>query len=74
MNVIARLFGRGAPPLSQFRPRIVIFGVGGGGGNALDTMIRTRMAGVEFVAANTDAQALSQNLAPQRIQMGRFEH
>lgn len=50
--------------------KIKVIGVGGGGGNALNTMIRSRLAGVEFVAINTDAQALEHNLAPQKVQLG----
>jgi cell division GTPase FtsZ len=42
--------------------RIVVFGVGGGGGNAVNTMINARLDGVEFVCANTDCQALDANL------------
>jgi len=49
---------------------IKVFGVGGGGGNAINTMIEQGLQGVEFIAANTDAQALSRNLAPLKIQLG----
>ncbi|MBW2389592.1 MAG: hypothetical protein JRG89_14310, partial [Deltaproteobacteria bacterium] len=49
---------------------IKVVGVGGGGGNALNTMMRSGLGGVEFVAANTDAQALKHNLAPTKIQLG----
>ena len=49
---------------------IKVFGVGGGGGNAINTMIEQGLQGVEFIAANTDAQALSRSLAPLKIQMG----
>lgn len=55
---------------SQMRPRIVVFGVGGGGTNAINNMIRSGLEGVDFVAANTDAQALAGNLAPQKLQLG----
>ncbi|RMD82332.1 MAG: cell division protein FtsZ [Candidatus Dadabacteria bacterium] len=50
--------------------RIVVIGVGGGGGNAINTMIHAGLSGVDFVAANTDAQALSINSAPIKIQLG----
>jgi len=50
--------------------RIVVIGVGGGGGNAVNTMIEAQLTGVDFVAANTDAQALSVNLSPIKIQLG----
>ena len=50
--------------------RIKVVGVGGSGGNALNTMIQSGLDGVEFIAANTDAQALESNLAPTRIQLG----
>ena len=49
---------------------IKVIGVGGAGGNAVDHMIRNGVAGVEFIAANTDAQALSRGLARQQIQLG----
>lgn len=52
------------------RPRIVVFGVGGAGQNAISHMIRLGVDGIEFVSANTDAQALSNNLAPTKIQLG----
>ncbi len=50
--------------------RIVVIGVGGGGCNAVNTMIRARVQGVEFIAANTDAQALKTSLAPRKLQIG----
>ncbi len=50
--------------------RIVVIGVGGGGGNAVNTMITAHLDGVEFVCANTDCQALDANLAPMKIQLG----
>jgi cell division protein FtsZ len=50
--------------------RIVVVGVGGGGGNAVNTMIRGGLSGVDFISANTDAQALGVNLAPNKIQLG----
>jgi len=52
------------------RAKIKVLGVGGAGGNALDTMIRAKLGGVEFVAANTDAQALEHKLAPVKLQLG----
>ncbi len=50
--------------------RIKVVGVGGGGGNAVNTMIDAGLPGVEFIAANTDAQALRVNLAPIKVQLG----
>ncbi|MEM6289607.1 MAG: cell division protein FtsZ [Myxococcota bacterium] len=50
--------------------RIKVIGVGGAGGNAVNTMIAHHVEGVEFLAANTDVQALEKNLAPTRIQLG----
>jgi cell division protein FtsZ len=50
--------------------KIKVIGVGGGGGNAVNTMIRSQVAGVEFIAANTDAQALRRSAAPMKIQLG----
>jgi cell division protein FtsZ len=58
------------PNFSDLKPRITVFGVGGAGGNAVNNMIESRLEGVEFVVANTDAQALIQNSAQRRIQMG----
>jgi cell division protein FtsZ len=49
---------------------IKVIGVGGGGGNALNTMIQSGLGGVDFVAANTDAQALSHNKAATKVQLG----
>lgn len=58
------------PSLTELRPRITVIGVGGAGGNAVNNMIQYGLEGVEFVAANTDAQALSMSAAGCRIQMG----
>ncbi|MGE3871922.1 MAG: cell division protein FtsZ [Parvibaculaceae bacterium] len=58
------------PSLAELKPRITVFGVGGAGGNAVNNMIESRLDGVEFVVANTDAQALAQNVSERRIQMG----
>jgi len=58
------------PNLAELKPRITVFGVGGAGGNAVNNMIESRLDGVEFVVANTDAQALAQSAAQRRIQMG----
>ncbi|WP_112312715.1 cell division protein FtsZ [Pseudogemmobacter bohemicus] len=54
----------------ELKPRITVFGVGGAGGNAVNNMIDKQLEGVEFVVANTDAQALQQSMAHARIQMG----
>ena len=54
----------------ELKPRITVFGVGGAGGNAVDNMIDKSLEGVEFVVANTDAQALQQSDAPAKIQLG----
>jgi cell division protein FtsZ len=51
--------------------RIKVIGVGGGGGNAINTMVAGRLEGVEFIAANTDVQALAANRASIKIQLGR---
>lgn len=53
------------------RVRIVVAGVGGAGGNAVDRMVRAGVSGVEFAVVNTDAQALGQNQAPVRVQIGK---
>jgi cell division protein FtsZ len=56
--------------ISELRPRITIFGVGGAGGNAVNNMINAGLQGVDFVVANTDAQALAMSRAEHLIQMG----
>ena len=58
------------PTEVDLRPRITVFGVGGAGGNAVNNMIEKNLEGVEFVTANTDAQALSQATSEKKIQMG----
>ena len=58
------------PKENELKPRITVVGVGGAGGNAVSNMIRSNLEGVEFVVANTDAQALAQTLADRRIQLG----
>ena len=58
------------PEQHELKPRITVFGVGGAGGNAVSNMIDCGLEGVEFVVANTDAQALAQSRAARRIQMG----
>jgi cell division protein FtsZ len=58
------------PDVDELTPRITVVGVGGAGGNAIANMIHAEVQGVEFVVANTDAQALKQSVAPQRIQLG----
>ncbi|MEC9432341.1 MAG: cell division protein FtsZ [Pseudomonadota bacterium] len=58
------------PEQTELRPRITVFGVGGAGGNAVNNMIDKALDGVDFVAANTDAQALQQSKAARRIQLG----
>lgn len=55
---------------TELRPRIVVVGVGGAGGNAVSNMIRANLEGVEFLVANTDAQALRGSLAQNKIQLG----
>ncbi len=58
------------PDLAEMKPRITVFGVGGAGGNAVNNMIASHLEGVEFVVANTDAQALRQSAAERTIHMG----
>jgi len=55
----------------QLKPRITVVGVGGAGGNAVNNMIVKKLEGVDFVVANTDAQAIAQSHAERRIQLGR---
>ena len=58
------------PETTELRPRIVVFGVGGAGGNAVNNMIESSLEGVDFVVANTDAQALTRSQTEKRVQMG----
>ncbi|MDF1598357.1 cell division protein FtsZ [Mesorhizobium sp. YIM 152430] len=58
------------PDITELKPRITVFGVGGGGGNAVNNMITAGLRGVEFVVANTDAQALTMTKAERLIQLG----
>ncbi|HZA02687.1 MAG TPA: cell division protein FtsZ [Hyphomicrobiaceae bacterium] len=58
------------PNPAEPRPRITVIGVGGAGGNAVNNMIASGLSGVQFVVANTDAQALAISSAEQRIQLG----
>ena len=58
------------PEHDELKPRITVFGVGGAGGNAVDNMIEKQLEGVDFVVANTDAQALQSSKSSSRIQMG----
>lgn len=56
--------------VSHLKPRIAVIGVGGGGGNAVNNMIAKNLEGVDFVVANTDAQALAHSSASRKIQLG----
>ncbi|MGC1849583.1 MAG: cell division protein FtsZ, partial [Pseudolabrys sp.] len=58
------------PDIREMKPRITVFGVGGAGGNAVNNMISAGLQGVDFVVANTDAQALTISKAERIIQMG----
>ena len=60
----------GPAATDDMRPRITVIGVGGAGGNAIANMINAQIEGVEFIVTNTDAQALSNAVAEQRIQLG----
>ena len=59
-----------APQAKELKPRIVVFGVGGAGGNAVNNMIESGLEGVEFVVANTDSQQLAFSKTQNRIQLG----
>ncbi|MFN3674999.1 MAG: cell division protein FtsZ [Sphingomonas pseudosanguinis] len=59
-----------APEVDELTPRIAVIGVGGAGGNAIANMMRAEVQGVDFLVANTDAQALKQSIAPRRVQLG----
>lgn len=56
--------------LTEMKPKVTVVGVGGAGGNAVNNMVKGGVQGVDFIAANTDAQALSQSLAKLKIQLG----
>ena len=58
------------PDIAELKPRITVFGVGGAGGNAVNNMITAGLMGVDFVVANTDAQALTMSKAQRIVQMG----
>src|SRR6202045_5405205 len=58
------------PDIRELKPRITVLGVGGAGGNAVNNMISAGLQGVDFVVANTDAQALTTSRAERIIQMG----
>ncbi len=58
------------PEVDELRPRITVIGVGGAGGNAIANMMRADVQGVDFIVANTDAQALNNSTADRRIQLG----
>ncbi len=57
-------------PSGLHKPVLKVVGLGGGGSNAINRMIELGISGVEFIAANTDAQALKNSLAPTKIQLG----
>lgn len=65
-----RDLGLSAPRATELKPRIVVFGVGGAGGNAVNNMIDAGLEGCEFVVANTDAQHLTYSRSEARIQLG----
>ena len=60
----------GPPAVEELRPRITVIGVGGAGGNAIANMIGAGIEGVDFIVSNTDAQALNNSVAENRIQLG----
>lgn len=58
------------PEITEMKPRILVAGVGGAGGNAVNNMMRSELQGVEFLVANTDAQSLANSLCDTRVQLG----
>ena len=58
------------PEKKELKPRIIVFGIGGAGGNAVNNMISKNLEGIDFIAGNTDAQALQQSGAAKKIQLG----
>ena len=59
-----------APDIKELKPRILVLGVGGAGGNAINGMIDNGLKGVEFIAVNTDAQDLKLSKANAKVQIG----
>ena len=59
-----------SPEIRELKPRILLLGVGGAGGNAINEMIESNVQGVEFIAVNTDAQDLKTSKAKTRVQIG----
>ena len=59
-----------APEIKELQPRLLVLGVGGAGGNAINEMIENNLQGVEFIAVNTDAQDLKLSKCKTRIQIG----
>lgn len=57
--------------VEDLKPRITVIGVGGAGGNAVNNMVRANLVGCEFVACNTDSQAIKNSLAGRKIQLGQ---
>ena len=57
--------------INDTKPRITVIGIGGAGGNAVNTMINSKVENIEFIVANTDGQALSHSLAKRQIQLGK---
>ncbi|HLO77653.1 MAG TPA: cell division protein FtsZ [Magnetospirillum sp.] len=55
---------------AELKPKITVVGVGGAGGNAVNNMIASKLEGVEFIVANTDAQAITQSRTERRVQLG----
>ena len=59
-----------APEIKELQPRLLVMGIGGAGGNAINEMINNGMQGVEFIAVNTDAQDLKHSKAKSKVQIG----
>ena len=57
--------------INDAKPRISVIGIGGAGGNAVNTMINSNVENIEFIVANTDGQALSNSLTKRQIQLGK---
>ena len=70
INPLAAFSGQASPQKPIGQASIKVLGLGGGGSNAVNRMIELGLTGVEFIAANTDKQALASSLAPTRLQLG----
>jgi len=70
MNIIEPLVSMHRTPIAAQQPVLKVLGLGGGGSNAVNRMIELELSGIDYIVANTDAQALKNSLAPKKVQLG----